>query len=73
MVGTRLRLLDPRDVLGARDDHVVGESLRADPAAVIADQRDVARPRRRASPSAEITFAEFPEVDSATSTSPATP
>ena len=38
--GGRLRLLDARDVLRRRDDHVVGQALGGDPPAVVADQRD---------------------------------
>src|SRR5512133_657817 len=40
VVGARLCLLDPRDVLGATDDDVVGEALGGDPAAVVPDHRD---------------------------------
>src|SRR5262245_34058030 len=40
VVGARLRLLDPRDVLRARDDHEVCELLGGDLAAVVSHQRD---------------------------------
>ena len=40
VVGGRLRLLDARDVLRRGDDHVVGEPVGRDPAAVVADERD---------------------------------
>ena len=58
VVGARLRLLDARDVLRARDDHVVGEPLGRDPAAVVADHRDRREAAARAPrASAAITFA----------------
>ncbi len=44
VVGGRLRLLDPRDVLRARDHHVVGERVGGDAAAVVAHHRDRAQP-----------------------------
>ena len=59
-------------MLRARDDDVVGQALGGDPPAVVADQRDRhAAPRRRASASASITLRELPDVDSASSASPA--
>ena len=44
VVRARLRLLDARDVLGAHDDHVVGQRLGGDPPAVVADERDRRQP-----------------------------
>ena len=44
VVRARLGLLDPRDVLGARDDHVVGEPVGRDPPAVVADHGDRHQP-----------------------------
>ena len=73
VVRARLRLLDARDVLRARHDHVVGEALGGHAPAVVADHRDRRRPRRRASASAAITFTEFPLVESASSASPCCP
>ena len=58
VVGARLRLLDPRDVLRAGDDDVVGEPLGGDPAAVVADHRDrreAARAGPRPAPTIRLT------------------
>ena len=72
VVGARLRLLDARDVLGARSRPRGRRAPRRRCARRRSrPSRSCAAPRRRASASAAITFSELPLVDSASSASPA--